>query len=87
MNQTHVQEKEIKVGDQIRIWEEDALEKMMKLHGRSFGSRHVEVGGGEVRHLDHLRPGDVKQSERERSFGLNHVEDGGGAAQRLDHAD
>jgi hypothetical protein len=37
---------------QIREWEDDERKRMEKEHERSFGSRHIGVGGGAAQELD-----------------------------------
>jgi hypothetical protein len=72
------------VSEQVRIWEDDEREKMRLDHERSLGSSHLVVGGGDGRHLDHFKQGDLEKSEREEPSGSRHVEDGGGDSERLD---
>jgi hypothetical protein len=78
-------EEETPLADQLRNWEDDEQKKMRIERERFVGSSHVDVGGGAVRHLDHLERRHLNQLMCERPSGSSHVEDGGGAAQRLDH--
>jgi hypothetical protein len=76
---------EISLRGQVRKLEEDEREKMKLEQERSLGSSHVVVGGGAVRHLDHLRQGESDQLLCERPSGSSHVEDRGGTARELEH--
>jgi hypothetical protein len=72
-------EQEVRLGDRIRECKSDELERMESKPEKSLGSSHVEVGGGAVRHLDHLERRRSDQLPCERPLGSPHVEVGGSA--------
>jgi hypothetical protein len=73
--------------ERIRRWEDDEREKMRLARKGSLELIQIVAVDGEVRHLDHLRQGDLDQLMCERPSGSSHVGDGGGDAHELTQVD